>query len=373
MIKIAYFIDTIESPNAGTEQQLLMLLNNLDRSRFSPYLLCLQDSPWLISQNFTFPVKNFNFSNIFSPGLARFVYDFGRLHRREKFDIVQTYFIDANIAGVIAARLAGVKTILAGRRNAGDRTSSTQLKALRFLTRYTTKYLANSKAIADVTRQLEGATGKQMEVIYNGMYLDKFRSITPQMRASQRALWQIKDDELLIGIVANLRPVKNIDSLIISASTLTKKFENLKFVVIGEGPQRDSLQQQIDSFSLMDRVKLAGRYENIIPCLSAFDIGVLCSKSEGFSNSLIEYMAAGLPVVASDVGGNAEAVNHGKTGLIYSLTDPHGLSQALTQLIEKRKFAKEMAGRAKKEAFDKYDVMTYISNHEKFYAGVADK
>jgi len=370
MIKIAYFIDTIESPNAGTEQQLLMLLNNLDRSRFSPYLLYLNSSPWLAGQEFSFPTKNFEFNKIFSPGLAKFVYDFRLYHKQEKFDIVQTFFIDANIAGVAAAKLAGVKNILASRRNAGDRTSSKQLKVLRFLTRYTTKYLANSKAIADMARQIEGMSSEQMEVIYNGMYLDKFKTITPQMRARQRSMWGIGDDDILIGLTANLRAVKNIDSLIISASTLTMKFPDLKFVVVGEGPNRANLQEQIDSFSLSDRFTLAGRHENIIPCLSAFDIGVLCSRAEGFSNSLIEYMAAGLPVVASDVGGNAEAVNHGKTGLIYSLKDPHGLSQALTQLIEQRQFAKEMASQAKKEAFDKYDVMTYIKNHENFYAGL---
>lgn len=373
MIKIAFLIDTIESPSAGTEQQLLMLLNNIDRTRFAPFLLCLRNSPWLSAQKFPFPVAVFDITKIASFGSIKFIRAFRHLQAREKFDIVQTYFTDANIAGVITAKLAGVKTILASRRNTGDRLSALQLKALRFLVRYTTKYIANSQAIANTTCEVEGATPEQIEVIYNGMYLERFKSISPPMRARQRAQWQVGENEILIGIVANLRPVKNIESLILSAAILTKKFSNLKFIGVGEGPHRQILHEQIDSLNLSDRFKLVGRYDNIIPCLSAFDIGVLCSKAEGFSNSLIEYMAAGLPIVASDVGGNVEAVGHGKTGLIYSLNNPHGLTDALSQLIEKRQFASDMAAQARKEAFDTYDVFAYIKNHEDFYGEMTDK
>ena len=373
MIKIAYIIDTIESPAAGTEQQLLMLLNNLDRNRFDPYLICLRDSEWLSKQLFTFPMYIFDLKKLASLKLWKFINWFKELHKNEQFDIVQTFFVDANIAGVIAARLAGVKTVVAGRRNSGDNLSSLQINVLRLLRRWTTNYLANAQAVAKTTAAMEGVDPGKIEVIYNGMNLERFASLTPELRAGQRAEWGIADNETLIGLIANLRPVKNIEGLIRAASELTKEFSHLRFIVVGEGPHRDKLQTMINSAGISERFHLVGSYNDVIPCLSAFDISVLCSKAEGFSNSLIEYMAAGLPVVASDVGGNSEAIQHNQTGLIYNPTNPTSLTQSLKQLIENKEQAKAMGVLARKAAMAKYSVAVYNENHRKYYIKLIEK
>jgi glycosyltransferase involved in cell wall biosynthesis len=370
VIKIAYIIDTIETPSAGTEQQLLMLLDNLDRQKFAPYLICLRNSRLLESQSFDFPVHILNIDKLLSAEFIQGIKKFKALHKAEKFDIVQAFFPDANIFGVIAARLAGVKVILAGRRNIGDTLTSMQLRALRLIRRYTTQYVANSRAAANMAEKLEGIDPKKIEVIYNGMYLDRFESISPEMRHACRQEWKVGDEEILIGLVANLRPVKNVEALIDAAAKLIERHSNLKFVVVGEGELRESLQARIDGAGLAQRFNLAGRYDDIIPCLAAFDIAVLCSKAEGFSNSLIEYMAAGLPVVASDVGGNSEAVKHGETGLVYSLSQPDGLAYSLTQLVDNRPLARNMGEKAKKASFEFYNVSTYIENHQNLYAGL---
>jgi len=370
MIKIAYIIDTIESSSAGTEQQLLMLLHNLDRNRFAPYLICLRDSPWLKSQSFNFPVYTFNIRKILSLSFVDFIRQFNRLHKIEKFDIVQTFFADANIAGVIAAKIASVKVILASRRNLSDTLTNFQLNTLRFLKMFTTKYLANSEAAAWKAIELEGIKPERIAVIYNGAYLDKFRSIPTELRANRRAEWRIGENDILIGLVANLRPVKNIEALIDAAKQLTKTFPNLKFAVVGEGQQREDLQKRINSADLGECFKLTGRYSDIMPCLAAFDIAVLCSRAEGFSNSLIEYMAAGLPVVASDVGGNAEAISHKENGLIYSLNEPNGLANHLRYLIDNKEIARKFGLKARAAAMEKYDAATYVKNHEQFYLNI---
>jgi glycosyltransferase involved in cell wall biosynthesis len=373
MIKIAYIIDTFYNPTAGTEQQLLMLLNNLDRKRFAPCLICLRDSPWLKSQSFDFPVFIINYRKLLSLSFVNFIRQFSRLHKIEKFDIVQTFFPDANIAGVVASRLVGVPTILASRRNIGDSLAGFQLSILRFLKRYTTGYLANAKAVAEITSSLEGVEPEKIEVIYNGMYLNRFESISPELKARQRAQWGIEENELLIGLVGNLRPVKNIGFLIKAAAELCRVHSNLKFVVIGEGPDRGILQKEIDDLGLDSRFRLAGSFNDVIPCLAAFDIGVLCSKAEGFSNSVIEYMAAGLPVVASDVGGNAEAISHKENGMIYALDSPNGLIDSLAYLIENKEIAREYGRKARAAAMKKYAVSTYVINHEEFYLNMINK
>ncbi len=370
MIKVAYIIDTIYSPNAGTEGQLLMLLNNLDRSRVEPYLVCLHDSEWLSKQSFDFGYSIIDFNKILSFDTPRFISQFKELHKQERFDIVQVFFIDANIIGVMAAKSAGIKGIIASRRNAGDRHSALQMNALRFLRRYTTKYLANSEGIARTTMELEGAPREQIEVIYNGMYLDKFKKMTPEMRSTMRREWEVGEDDILVGLVGNLRAVKNIESLIDAAARLQAVNDKVRFVVVGEGGRRESLQGKINDAGLTQRFKLVGRYGDVIPCLAAFDIGVLCSKAEGFSNSIIEYMAAGLPVVASDVGGNKEAVEHKKTGYIYSLSDPDGLFVNLSKLIESKELISLMGDLGREKAMANYDVSKYIESHHEFYERV---
>jgi len=372
MIKIAYIIDTIDNPAAGTEQQLLMLLNNLNKERFAPYLICLGDSPWLKSQSFNFPIYVFDIRKIISLGFVNFIRQFKRLHKIENFDIVQTFFADANIAGVIAARMAGVKVILASRRNIGDALTNLQLYALRFIKRYTNKFLANSRAAARKAMELERIKPERIEVIYNGLDLDKFRSISPELRARQRAEWGIGENEILIGLVANLRPVKNIGALIEAASRLTTTFPTLKFAVVGEGQLRVDLQKRINSADLGECFKLVGRHGDIVPCLAAFDIAVLCSRAEGFSNSLIEYLAAGLPVVASDVGGNAEAISHKENGLVYSLNEPGGLVNSLGYLINNKEIAKGYGRNAKAAAMAKYPIENYVKNHEEFYSNLVN-
>ncbi|HKK21405.1 MAG TPA: glycosyltransferase, partial [candidate division Zixibacteria bacterium] len=144
-------------------------------------------------------------------------------------------------------------------------------------------------------------------------------------------------------------------------------FANLKFVIVGEGPLHEELQQYIYRNGVWEIFKLAGRREDIVPCLAAFDIGVLCSEGESFSNSLIEYMAAGLPVVASEVGGNSEAIEHGKTGLLYSIEDKGGLIDRLREIIQNPPLADTLGKQARESAFANYEQKVILKQHEDFY------
>lgn len=367
VIRIAYVIDTIATPGAGTEKQLLILLNGIDRRKFEPFLICLHDSEWLKSRAFSFPVIKFDTNKIVSYSFLNTLYGFVKLCRREQFNIVQTFFFDAGVLGAIGARLSGCKTIISSRRNAGYWHNKKFLLSLRLLRYWTTRYLSNSKSVARTTAEVEGIDPTKIEVIYNGLDLKLFEPITDSVRAEQRDEWNIADDEILIGAVANLRPVKNIESFISAAASLMRKFNHLKFVVVGEGPLRDELRGLIAHLGLTERFNLVGAQTDIPGCLQAFDLAVLCSKSESFSNSLIEYMAAGLPIVASDVGGNGEAISHNDTGLLYSLDDENGLAKMLEEMLRDWARALKLGENAKVKAFKEYGLERAIRKHEEYY------
>jgi glycosyltransferase involved in cell wall biosynthesis len=367
MIKIAYIIDTIATPNAGTEKQLLMLLKGLDRNFFSPYLVCLRPSEWLKDKSFSFPIEYLNLGSLIGAGLPSALSKYAKFHKANRIDIVQTFFVDANIFGVIAARLAGCKIIISSRRNIGHSYNLLHIVLLRMLRYWTGYYLANSAAASLITQNLEKVSQGRIEVIYNGLELDEFRDIDNGLRNSWRQKWNIVPDEVLIGAVSNLREVKNIKSLIRVAERLKKRFNGIKFAVVGEGPDRQSLQNEIDNRGLTDCFHLVGRHENVLSCLAAFDIAVLCSKYESFSNSLIEYMAAGLPIVASDVGGNSEAIIDGQSGLLYNVDNDDELYCKLISLIENKALASHLRDNARKRAFNNYSRQSYIRNHEEYY------
>ena len=350
-----------------------MLLQGLDRAAFEPVLLCLRPSDWLREQDFPFEVQVLNVGAILRPSLLGAISRFKALQRERQFDIVQTFFVDANIFGTIASHRAGVPTIISSRRNIGYWHTGIHTRLLRFLRRWTTHYLANSKAVLDVSLNSEGVSPDKVTVIYNGLDLSAFERIDADMRNTQRAAWGVAPDETLIGAVANLRSVKNIPALVSAAAALKDDYPKTRFVVIGEGPDREQLQAQINAAGLEQRFELAGAHSDIVPALAALDIGVQCSRSESFSGSLVEYMAAGLPIAASNVGGNPEAITNRQTGVLYASDDGPNLAGALRALLDDPTAAGSMGRAARAAALERYSREACIAEHERFYRQIVDK
>jgi L-malate glycosyltransferase len=373
MIKIAYIIDTINSPTGGTEKQLLILLNELDKSKFKPYLICLRNSEWLKNNKFAFDIHILNVHSLISYGFFKGIRQFRNINQQENFNIIQTFFADGNIFGTIAARFVGCKKVISSRRNIGYWHNRIHIVILRFFNKWTEHYLCNSEAAQKKTVELEKVNLAQTHVIYNGLDLDEFVSINDEIRKSQRKTWSVKNDEIVIGAIANLRPVKNHTLLIESASVLIKEFRNLKFIIVGEGNQRKELQNKIDKRNLNEVFFLVGKSFNVLSCLSAFDIAVLTSLSESFSNSLIEYMAAKLPIVSSNAGGNSEAIEHNKSGILFSLEDKEGLYNGLRKLLLDKEFAKSLTGNAFDKVFENYSKKNMIINHQIYYDSIINK
>ena len=367
MINIAFIIDSIETPSAGTEKQLLLLLHGIDKTRFAPHLICLYQSEWMKSKSFPCPVEYLNIRKLVSLDFFKALKRFKKLQAQYSFDIVQTFFPDANIVGTIAAHKTGVPIIISSRRNVGYWHNRKHISMLRYLRKKTTNYLANSQAAAQLAVEVEQVDPATCHVIYNGLPLFKFHDIDEKMRRKQRDSWHLPANAIVIGCIANLRPVKRIDRLIEAAKQLCPAYPNLYFIAVGEGEERPRLQQLIDTYIITDRFQLVGRMEEPLPALAAFDIAALPSANESFSNALVEYMAAGLPIVAGNVGGNAEAISHMETGLLYDPTQPNAVTTSLKMLLDQPNLAKQLAHNAKENALATYSIERMVRNHEQYY------
>jgi glycosyltransferase involved in cell wall biosynthesis len=368
MINIAYIIDTIETPNAGTEKQLLMLMKSLDRKRFHPHLICLRGSPWLKKTEWSFPVFILNLDPFGFLPLIKAFRSFRRYCIENNVAVVQTFFRDANVFGTLAAYLSGIKVVISSRRNYGlgywhNRYWIGILRVLRHITR---SYIANSRATADYTVMAESINPDKIHVIHNGLKLHRFKNIAPDEREGYRTALGIQPDHILIGAIANLRPVKNLALFVRVAAMAYNRHPSTRFVLVGDGPERPKLERMIKDCLPEGIVRVMGEQNDIIPILYSMDIGVLCSKSESLSNSVIEYMAAGLPCLVSEVGGNLEAIGY-EYGLSFRSDDEKDFFAKLERLIVDEQLRSDMGCSAKTYAFHTYDQERIVRAYEKIY------
>ncbi len=314
MIKIAFVIDTIESPTAGTEKQLLLLLKHLDRTKFKPYLCVLRSSQWLQDEFDLCELYDIGFASFGKPSSYFNMLKFSRWLRKEHVNIVQTHFVEGNKVGILAAKLAGVDTIISTRRNQGYWHNRFELLLLKQLNSWTTSFLANSESTRQWAEKVENIAPDRISVIHNALEIERYQKASVEQRLAFGKALDFPPDTINVGIVANLRPVKAIDVFIRAAEIVANRCPNTRFIVVGEGPERERLELLTAELGIAPLVRFLGKRLDVQEILGCLDIGVLSSNSESFSNSIVEYMAASMPVICTDVGGAREAVEDGETG-----------------------------------------------------------
>jgi len=333
MLKVAFIIDTIESPTAGTEKQLLLLIKRLDLSRFEPTLFVLRSSYWLENEFDLCPLEIIDFRSFATFASYCGFYRFVKMLRNRKYGCLQTHFVESNIVGIAAAKLSGVPLIVSSRRDQGYWHTNGKLLLYKILNRWVNVFVANCHATAKWVADAEEIETKRIKVIYNGAELEQFSISTNSEKLYIRSKTNLPVDYLLIGIVANLRPVKRIDIFLQAALLLSAALPTARFVVIGDGELRQELELLATQLGIFEKTHFLGMRTDIPYILKALDIAVLSSDSESFSNSIVEYMATGLPVVATEVGGCREMIEEGVNGYLVPPSDSVAMAERIIALL----------------------------------------
>lgn len=370
MIKIAYIIDTIESPTAGTEKQLLMLIRHLDRSRFRPYLCVLRKSEWLEQEYQGSELIEIGVHSFASPISYQNIAKYVRTLKKLNIDIVQTHFVEGSKVGAVAAKLAGIKTIIGTRRNQGYWLTPAELFIQKQLNRWITGFLANSEDTRQWAARVEGIAPERITVIHNSLEVEKYARASDDQRAMFRVQLGFPADSAIIGIVANLRKVKAHDVFIKAAQQVAAQVPHAHFVIVGEGPELQTLERLCTVLGLQSRIRFLGKRTDIPDILGCLDIGVLSSASESFSNAIVEYMAAGLAVVCTDVGGAREAIDDGVQGYVVEAGNPAIMAERIVSILEGGT-AERMGCLAQKKARSLFALESIIEKYQKFYEEVA--
>lgn len=362
-IPIVYVIDNFIR-GGGTENQLAILIDNLDRSRFTPHVFNLR--PKVMDIEIDCDVTYLDVTRLFSFKALRAIFTVARFCKASKVKILQAYFVDSRVVGTLAGRLAGVKPIVVCRREMGWRLSSFQRFAMKVTNRLAHFCLVNSNAIKTMVTAFARMSPDRIQVIYNGISLRQTQSSNPFKTEDLG----IPAEVPVVGQISNLRPVKRIDRLIRIAHAL--KDTGAHFLIIGAGPLLEQLRSQAESLGIGDRVHFYHTVERTHDILRLFDIGVLTSESEGFSNVLVEYALAGIPTVAFDVGGNRECVVNDETGYVEQDGDENKMAERIRYLLDNPEIARRFGNRARERANQEYNVATMVNRTENFYTSIME-
>jgi glycosyltransferase involved in cell wall biosynthesis len=329
-IKILFIIDYLTA-GGGTENQVKALISNLDRKRFEPFLVTLAPMVgWEGLPAYHDPGCDHMCLELRKIKSSKAVIDIlklARLIRRREFDIVQTFFVDANIVGVIAGFLGRCKAIVVSRRDLGFWYTPKKLFILRTINRLADHFMVNSNAVKNTVARRENVDPRRIRVIHNGFF-DVPDNGQSNLRKSD---FGIREDSPVVGVVANLRRIKRLDNFIRVAAAIGRN--DVHFMVIGTGSMKDDLRAQAIEAGVGDRFHFTHTLGNIYDYIKLFDIGVLTSDSEGLSNTIIEYQLCGKPAVAFDVGGNNEIIDNEQTGFLIKHGDLDGMRRKIEVLL----------------------------------------
>lgn len=335
---VLFVTDYYYGAHGGTEGQLLELLRNLPAHGFAPRLAVLRQTEFTRNlRDFCCPLQTLGIRRILSPIAVWKLLRFTQQLRRERIRIVHIYFNDASLIIPLFAWLAGSKVVVS-RRDMGIWYTRTNLLVLRLIGRFVDRVIANSQAVARQVTACEGLPNGRTRVVYNGYSFDRDRA--PAL-SGFRSQYGIGDSDPIVGMVANLSAVKRHADLLNAFVEVRRKHPRAHLVLVGIGPMRDTLIQQVAANGLTGYVHFLGSASDVIPIVKYFSVGVLCSDSEGFSNALIEYMACGVPPVSTCAGGNVELIDDGQNGFLVEVGDIHALTDRITRLLADP----ELAGR----------------------------
>jgi len=320
----------------GSERQMIQMAQLLrDSGDYQVHAAALSPGGVLRPQaeRLQIPVVDFPLTSFYDANMVRQTRRFVSYLKKHQIQVVHSHDFYANIFGMVGSALARVRGRIASKRETtGTRTKAqTTVEHLAF--RLAHAVVANAAAVKE---QLvaEGLSSDKVVVIHNGIDLSRFRENGTATEALQRLSLQSISGHPIITMVANFEyRIKDFPMLLRAAQRVKPEFPEALFVIAGEGYLRGETEKLAEELGLKKSCLFIGRCASVPDLLAASDICVLSSQAEGFSNSILEYMAAGRAVVATDVGGASEAIVEGETGHLVQAGDDRSMAQRLISLL----------------------------------------
>lgn len=368
---VLFLIDELREPG-GTERVLLNTIRLLPRDRFRCSVATFKlDSSVEIFKHIGCPTHVFPIRRTYGLTGLRTAGKLRHLIRSQNVQIVHTFFETADLWGAVVAKLSGCPVVISSRRDMGIMRSLKHRRAYRVTAPFVDHVLAVAEQVRTFCIQEDHLDPGKVSTLYNGLDIEKFSGDSD--RAAVRAELGIPDASHVIVTVGHIRKVKGIDTLVRAAAIVCREFSQASFVVVGDVNEPEhfrEIQALAKELGVAANFKFPGSSERVARLLRSSDIFCLPSRSEGFSNALVEAMACAMPCVATLVGGNGEAIEESVSGFLVPPEDPQALALRLLHLMHDPVRAREMGAAARKTVEIRFTEDAMIGGLMRVYDGL---
>ncbi len=285
--------------------------------------------------------------------------------RRTRIEVAQSFDFYTNVMLIPAAHLAGVPVVIASQRQLGDLLRPMQRRVQNIIFRLADCVVCNSWAVTDQLAR-EGVPKAKLTVISNGLPPEAFLGAAPALPP--------EPDAMRIGMIARMNERAKNHALFLRAATIVaSRFPLAQFVLVGDGPFRKEWEELAWQLGIGPRTRFLGERHDITSVLAALDVVVSPSRTESLSNTILEAMAAGRPVVATRVGGNPELVRDRETGLLVAPEDEGALANALETMLASPDLAREWGENARRVTLANFTLDYARERFEQLYIDLLAK
>lgn len=367
MIKILYLIPTLD--RSGAEKQLTLLATHLPTDEFNLTVAILTHSgPYkeVLTQNHIRTIhlqKRWKFDPVACGRLRSLI-------KKEKPDILHTWMFTANAYGRLAVRRHHRPKVIISERRVNRWKSGWQHKVDRRLLSRTDCLIGNSQSVVDFYRK-RNVPEELLRTIPNAV--EPATEKTPQFREKLLAECNLPADAILVGFAGRLVSQKRVHDLIWGFQVLRQLVENVYFLIVGDGPERHRLEKLPANFDCNRLVRFLGHREDAREIVSHLDVFWLGSDFEGMSDSVMEAMAAGVPVVASDIPPNRELVVEGESGFLAPVGEGKKFAQITARLLQDKPMQQKLSEAGRKRMQANFSVETMVESHVKLYREILER
>jgi len=356
----------------GTERQVLNLSNGLDPEQFELQIGCLDKVGPLLEEVTSkgIPVSEYKTKNLYNVGAMRARLRFARTIRQQAIEVVHSYGFYSNVFAIPAARFARAPVVIASIRDCGETLTATQNRVQKMFCCMADCILTNAEGVRTWLLDHGYPAGK-IQVIRNGIARSSFAGGRPADKLRREL--GLAADTPLVAVLSRLNPMKGIEYFLDAAVAVSRRFPSVRFLIIGGasynggGSYKAGIEKHAAGLGLDSRVIFTGFRTDVREILPEINISVLPSLSEGLSNSLLESMAAGVPTIATRVGGTPEAVEDGTTGLLVPPRDPGALAQAMMLLLENQELARSFGEAGHRRVNTLFSIEKMVHQTESLY------
>lgn len=284
-----------------------------------------------------------------------------KVMRQERFEVAHTFFFNGQFYGATLARLLGVKAVVANREDMGFAHNSLQLVLLRVTNRLVDKVVCIAQTVARACLESEGIQPEKVEVIHNGIAVSRADAVsTPRSQQDKSAV------EIVCVANMNFR-IKGHEFLLRAIRMVRERGVAVKLSLVGDGMLRSELQALSESLGIAGAVEFLGYIQGVDQRLAESDIFVLPSLTEGLSIAILEAARAGLPIIATNVGGNPEIVRHDYNGLLVPSSDSAAIADAIVRLTSDRDLCVRLSENARATVEQEFSIRSTLDSYTQLY------